>query len=59
MATVSLLIAIRLGDKAIDNAGNYPLTKYELETVRNVTGVTQEDISNLQLDIQSLSVPDD
>ncbi len=59
MATVSLLIAIKLGDDSIHNAGKQPLTKDEIIMIRNVPGFTEDDISNLQLDVKALSLPDD
>ncbi len=58
MSTVALLIAIRLGDNAIDNAGKYPLTRSEISTVLNIPGYTEDDISNLQLDIKTLTLPE-
>ena len=53
MATVSLLIAIRIGDHAIKNAGSYPLTRYEKSSLLNA-GFTLEDIDDLELDVKSL-----
>ena len=59
MATVSLLIAIQLSDQAIENAGRHPLTRDEINTVLNVAAFDSDDISNLQLDVTSLSPPID
>ena len=59
MATVSMLIAIQLRDKSIENAGNYPLSSEEINTVLNVPSYNSNDISNLQLDVRSLSPPID
>ncbi len=53
MATASLLLAIKIGDQAIKNAGNYPLTRYEKSSLLNA-GFTSDDLSNLELDVQSL-----
>ena len=53
MATVSLLIGIRLGEDAINNAGNYPLTNFEKNTIIKA-GYSNKDLILIQNDIKLL-----
>ena len=53
MATASLLIAIRLGDEAIKDAGRYPLTKDEKNIILNA-GYDKEDLKSVESDLNSL-----
>ena len=50
MATISLLIAIDLSNKAINQAGKYPLSRHEKEMILNA-GYNKEDIKNLDKDL--------
>ena len=56
MATVAMLFAIKIGDNAIKNSGNYPLTLDELNMIKNTPGYTPNDIDDIQLDIESLTI---
>jgi len=53
MATASLLIAIRIGDATIKNAGKYPLTSSEKAILINA-GYEKKDLQNIQLDLNEL-----
>ena len=53
-ATVAMLIAINFTDKALINAGKYPLTSQEKEILKTA-GFTDVDIENLNQDIKSLN----
>ena len=57
MSTVSLLIAIKLGDQAVKNAGKHPLTKEEIDIVIRIPGYSTEQLDSLQLDIRGLKLP--
>ena len=57
MATVSLLLAIQLSEQALEKAGRYPLTSEEIKIVLNIPSYNSNDISDLQLDVQSLTPP--
>ena len=51
--TVAMLIAINFTDKALINAGKYPLTNEE-ERILKTAGFNDVDIDNLNQDIKSL-----
>ena len=53
-ATVAMLIAIRFTDKALINAGKYPLTSQEKQILKTA-GFNDIDIENLNQDIKSLN----
>ena len=53
-ATVAMLIAINFTDKALINAGKYPLTSQEKQILRTA-GFNDIDIENLNQDIKSLN----
>lgn len=53
-ATVAMLIAIRFTDKALINAGKYPLTIQEKQILKTA-GFDDLDIENLNQDIKSLN----
>ena len=53
-ATVAMLIAINFTDKALINAGKYPLTSQEKEILRTA-GFEDVDIENLNQEIKSLN----
>ena len=53
-ATVAMLIAINFTDKALINAGKYPLTSQEKQILKTA-GFTDVDIENLNQDIKSLN----
>ena len=52
-ATVAMLIAINFTDKALINAGKYPLTNEE-KRILKTAGFNDVDIDNLNQDIKSL-----
>ncbi|WP_032522468.1 hypothetical protein [Prochlorococcus marinus] len=51
--TVAMLIAINFTDKALINAGKYPLTNEE-KRILKTAGFNDVDIDNLNQDIKSL-----
>ena len=51
--TVAMLIAINFTDKALINAGKYPLTSEE-KRILKTAGFNDVDIENLNQDIKSL-----
>ena len=51
--TVAMLIAINITDKALINAGKYPLTSEE-KRILKTAGFNEVDIDNLNQDIKSL-----
>ena len=51
--TVAMLIAINFTDKALINAGKYPLTSEE-KRILKTAGFNEVDIDNLNQDIKSL-----
>ena len=51
--TVAMLIAINFTDKALINAGKYPLTSEE-KRILKTAGFNELDIDNLNQDIKSL-----
>ena len=51
--TVAMLIAINFTDKALINAGKYPLTSEEKQILKTA-GFKDADIDNLNQDIKSL-----
>ena len=51
--TVAMLIAINFTDKALINAGKYPLTNEEKRMLKTA-GFNDVDIDNLNQDIKSL-----
>ena len=51
--TVAMLIAIKFTDKVFTQVGRYPLTKQEMEILRNA-GFNLSDIENINQDIKSL-----
>ena len=53
-ATVAMLIAINFTDKALINAGKYPLTSQEKQILKTA-GFNDVDIENLNQDIKSLN----
>ena len=53
-ATVAMLIAIRFTDKALINAGKYPLTSQEKQILKTA-GFDDIDIENINQDIKSLN----
>ena len=53
-ATVAMLIAINFTDKALINAGKYPLTSQEKDILKTA-GFNEVDIENLNQDIKSLN----
>ena len=53
-ATVAMLIAINFTDKALINAGKYPLTSQEKQILKTA-GFNDIDIENLNQDIKSLN----
>ncbi len=53
-ATVAMLIAINFTDKALINAGKYPLTSQEKEILKTA-GFEDVDIENLNQEIKSLN----
>ena len=53
-ATVAMLIAINFTDKALINAGKYPLTSQEKDILKTA-GFNDVDIENLNQDIKSLN----
>ena len=53
-ATVAMLIAINFTDKALINAGKYPLTSQEKQILRTA-GFEDVDIENLNQEIKSLN----
>ena len=52
--TVAMLIAINFTDKALINAGKYPLTSKEKQILKTA-GFNDVDIENLNQDIKSLN----
>ena len=52
--TVAMLIAINFTDKALINAGKYPLTIQEKQILKNA-GFNSVDIENLNQEIKSLN----
>ena len=52
--TVAMLIAINFTDKALINAGKYPLTSEEKQILK-IAGFNEIDIENLNQDIKSLN----
>ena len=52
--TVAMLIAINFTDKALINAGKYPLTSQEKQILKTA-GFNDVDIENLNQDIKSLN----
>ena len=52
--TVAMLIAINFTDKALINAGKYPLTNEE-KRILKTSGFNDIDIENLNQDIKSLN----
>ena len=52
--TVAMLIAVNITDKALINAGNYPLTSEEKQILK-IAGFNDIDIENLNQDIKSLN----
>ena len=57
MATVSLFIAVKVGENTVRNAGNYSLTKSEKAYLLNISTFNYDDLDNLELDVQQLSAP--
>ena len=53
-ATVAMLIAINFTDKALINAGKYPLTSQEKQILKTA-GFNDVDIENLNQEIKSLN----
>ena len=51
--TVAMLVAINFTDKALINAGKYPLTSEE-KRILKTAGFNDVDIDNLNQDIKSL-----
>ncbi len=58
-ATVSMLIAIGLSDKAVKEAGKYPLTNDEKAIVLQVPQFNNTHIDLLEESIQDLSLPNE
>ena len=52
--TVSMLVAISIGSKAIKSSENYPLTNHEKQIIKNA-GYTNKDIQLIQIDINNLN----
>ena len=52
--TVSMLLAISIGTKALKSSSNYPLTLQEKQMIRNA-GYSEEEIEVLQIDINNLN----
>ena len=51
--TVAMLIAIKYTDKTLTQVGRYPLTKQEIQILKNA-GFNSVDIENINQDIKSL-----
>ena len=51
--TVAMLIAIKFTDKTLTQVGKYPLTKQEMQILKNA-GFNFVDIENINQDIKSL-----
>ena len=51
--TVAMLIAIKFTDKTLTQVGKYPLTKQEMQILKNA-GFNLADIENINQDIKSL-----
>ena len=51
--TVAMLIAIKYTDKTLTQVGRYPLTKQEMQILKNA-GFNLADIENINQDIKSL-----
>ena len=51
--TVAMLIAIKFTDKTLTQVGRYPLTKQEMQILKNA-GFNLADIENINQDIKSL-----
>ena len=56
-ATVSMLVAINLGNKALKNAGKYPLTLQEREILTNA-GYKSSDMELINQEIEILDLGD-
>tara|TARA_B000000532_G_C18778595_1_gene367244 strand:- start:288 stop:497 length:210 start_codon:yes stop_codon:yes gene_type:complete len=52
--TVAMLIAIKYTDKTLTQVGRYPLTKQEIQILKNA-GFNSVDIENINQDIKSLN----
>ena len=57
MATVSLFIAVKMGEKTVRDSGNYPLTNTEKAYILKIPDYGYDDLDNLELDVESLSAP--
>ena len=53
MVTVSLLVALTIGNKTINEAGIHPLSKQERELILN-NGYKLEDLDNIEFQIKNL-----
>ncbi len=57
MATMSLFIAVKLGEDTVANSGNHPLTKSEKSYVLKISAYNFNDLENLELDVKALNPP--
>lgn len=51
--TISMLLAISIGNRAIQSSSNYPLTRNEKHMIKNA-GYSDRQIELLQIDINNL-----
>ena len=54
VATVSLLVATRIGDEAIRSAGKHSLTKHEITIIRHAGWNSKDNLDNLNDEVKTL-----